>query len=51
MSSYSSDHAFYCGDTSVMITRRKKIICGSNDDVLRTENLKIVSGEHYLLSE
>jgi len=44
MSSHSPDHAFYCGTTTVMITKDKRIICGSNNEVLNAENLKQVYG-------
>ena len=44
MSSHSPDHAFYCGTTSVLITKDKRIIFGENDTVLTSENLKEVYG-------
>lgn len=44
MSSHSPEHAFYCGTTAVLITRDKKIICGENEQVINSENLKKVYG-------
>lgn len=44
MSSHSPDHAFYCSGSSVLITKEKKVIFGTNDNVLLTENLKKVYG-------
>lgn len=44
MSSHSPDHAFYCGTTTVMVTKDRRIIYGQNGNVLCTENLKEVYG-------
>jgi iron complex transport system ATP-binding protein len=44
MSSHSPDHAFYCGDTTVMITKDKRVLFGDNDQILNQKNLNEVYG-------